>query len=356
MVEQRLPMTLLHAREDAQLHALQAAVTTVSTARRREELLPRILQASLQLLGADAGEGTNSGALLLLEEDQLRVRAASSPWQDFMDGALPDALQSLAIATLERRVPTTCGSEIFLPICWHDHLHAVLMLARPAAAPPFTPALSIFLQHAAAALESLVIFELAAIDATTRVLSRTFIMQRLYEALKSSFRIGYEVAVLMIDFDNFKSVNDTFGHLTGDRVLREVGRRLHQALRETDIVGRYGGDEFLVVLPNTPVEGGAEVARRIRHAIVSSPMQLDSHALTLDVSIGIAGISGDLPAGAPPCARPSHSDFQLALERILSLADTLMYRAKQAKTTHYEMGVSCTWGSLMQAPSSETSQ
>jgi diguanylate cyclase len=118
----------------------------------------------------------------------------------------------------------------------------------------------------------------------------------------------------MIDLDHFKMVNDTHGHLVGDRVLQQLGDLLRRQVRSVDVVARYGGEEFVVVLPETDKEGGAVFAERIRVAVAEHDFSDASDKLEVTVSIGVAGTPGD------DIAFP---------EELLQQADTALYRAKE---------------------------
>jgi two-component system cell cycle response regulator len=120
------------------------------------------------------------------------------------------------------------------------------------------------------------------------------------------------LGVIMLDIDHFKHVNDTYGHAAGDQALVEFARRLRSQLRAGDTAGRWGGEEFLVVLPNTDLDDTRHVAERIRAATASTPIHVGKHELTMTVSGGCA---------IGPAAMP---------DVLVNMADTQMYQAKQS--------------------------
>jgi diguanylate cyclase len=131
-------------------------------------------------------------------------------------------------------------------------------------------------------------------DPLTNLPNRSLLKDRLHQALLRSRRNGTTIAVLFLDLDNFKAVNDEYGHLVGDRLLIVVGERLRHHLRASDTAGRLGGDEFLVLIevkePNDTVMMVAERLRRALHV----PLLLEPAPITLSASIGVAiSLTGD---------------------------------------------------------------
>jgi diguanylate cyclase (GGDEF)-like protein len=133
---------------------------------------------------------------------------------------------------------------------------------------------------------------LAGTDVLTGLANRRKGLRRLAAAARRARQRGTPLACLMVDLDRFKAVNDTFGHPTGDRVLREAARALAQGLRGSDLVARYGGDEFLIVLPATTAADAQAIADRLR-ARLAGRRRVASTAEPLDASIGIAVLGPD---------------------------------------------------------------
>jgi diguanylate cyclase (GGDEF)-like protein len=128
-----------------------------------------------------------------------------------------------------------------------------------------------------------------------------------------ALRYGRAASVLMIDSDNLKAVNDAHGHEAGNRLLRQLTRLVQAELRYTDVLARYGGDEFIVLLPETPAKGALEVAGRIRDAVSGAPLDLDGKRVDSSVSIGVA----------------THPMDGNSLDAVVARADRAMYQAKQ---------------------------
>jgi diguanylate cyclase (GGDEF)-like protein len=121
-------------------------------------------------------------------------------------------------------------------------------------------------------------------------------------------RHGRPTSVLMIDADNLKNVNDTHGHAAGNRLLKHLAEAVQAELRFTDVAARYGGDEFIVFLPDTPAKGALEVAERIRNRVHTAPFEVGGRSLTNSVSIGVACYPED---GATLDALAAHADGAL---------------------------------------------
>jgi two-component system, cell cycle response regulator len=149
-------------------------------------------------------------------------------------------------------------------------------------------------------------------DSLTGLWNRGALLDLLHSELERALRTHASMGILMLDVDHFKPVNDTFGHLVGDAVLREVARRIQRATRPYDTTGRYGGEEFLVILPSCDREQTANSAERVRAAVASAPFLVDGREIQLTLSIG---------ATVAP-------DFASSETEILSLADVALYQAK----------------------------
>ncbi|GEM_PF-3759711 len=145
-----------------------------------------------------------------------------------------------------------------------------------------------FVSSLASVTASVLVKERGIVDSLTGVYTRWYILRRLDELLKARSRTGEHVSVLFIDVDNFKMINDIYGHRIGDMVLRQIATAIKDSVRTTDIVGRYGGDEFIVVMPSTDMQSAMVVAQRIIDT-VQSYLGAIEEASGVSVSIGISG-------------------------------------------------------------------
>jgi two-component system, cell cycle response regulator len=148
-------------------------------------------------------------------------------------------------------------------------------------------------------------------DALTGILNRGAIVRRLEEEMARALRENVALSVGMLDIDHFKCVNDTHGHAVGDIVLRAVVQRSQTVLRRYDVLGRFGGEEFLVIVPGAESPQALEILERIRSTVADSPILVEGRELTVTVSVG-----GATSRGEP-------------IDRLLIRADDELYHAKE---------------------------
>jgi diguanylate cyclase (GGDEF)-like protein/PAS domain S-box-containing protein len=171
-------------------------------------------------------------------------------------------------------------------------------------------------------------------DALTGLPNRALLKDRAKHDLSAAHRNGKPLALLFLDLDHFKNINDSLGHSVGDALLVELAQRLNSVVREQDTVSRLGGDEFILVLPDTDADGAAHVAEKLLEAMVL-PYQIEQEELTVTLSIGIAVSPRD------------GSDF----DSLFRCADTAMYRAKKDGRNNFRF-----FAAEMQAHSERTLQ
>jgi len=152
----------------------------------------------------------------------------------------------------------------------------------------------------------------ASVDALTKLYNRGEIDVCLQQGMSLVKQNKNHMCIIMADLDKFKNVNDSHGHVVGDRVLQEVSRRLQAAVRGFDIVGRYGGEEFIIILNNTPYKTAQQVAERVRERVNSTPINIDGLAINMTISQGVTEV------------KPYDST-----ESLIGRADDALYKAKK---------------------------
>jgi two-component system, cell cycle response regulator len=151
-------------------------------------------------------------------------------------------------------------------------------------------------------------------DFLTRLLNRAEVLAGLRRELARSERTGHPVAVIMGDLDHFKQINDSHGHPAGDEVLKNVALRLRSELRPYDLAGRYGGEEFLLILPTCDLAAAARRAEQLRLSISEDPIQTHAGSLPVTLSLGVT---------------VSRAEAQFSVQELLQQADHALYRAKE---------------------------
>ena len=160
-------------------------------------------------------------------------------------------------------------------------------------------------------------------DSLTGLWNRGAVLEILRREFVRARREASSLAAFMVDLDNFKGINDTYGHVTGDAVLCEAVRRLVSSTRTYDSVGRYGGEEFLIVLPGCGREDGMMRADQLRLALASVPIDASGFMLTVTASVGVAVIE--------------HGGGASSWEGLLKAADEALYKAKDAGRNRVEI-------------------
>lgn len=209
--------------------------------------------------------------------------------------------------------PVTLNERPVMLVVWHD-------LTERKRAEQYTRDYAVVLEFQKNELEkaNAELERLAATDGLTGLKNNRAFQERLAEEFRRASRYHQPLSLLLLDVDNFKQFNDSFGHPAGDAVLQQVAEVLRQTARETDLAARYGGEEFVVVLPQTDGDGALVIAERLRAAVAAAPWDL--RAVT--VSVGVATVSLDTPDP----------------ETLIVCADDALYRSKAAgrdRVTHH---------------------
>ena len=152
-------------------------------------------------------------------------------------------------------------------------------------------------------------------DSLTGTWNKRYFLEVLQRELKRRARSQRSFALMMVDFDHFKSINDMHSHLVGDEVLTEMARRISSAIREEDVFARYGGEEFAIMLPEVNLEDGLRVAERCRFAVSERPFETSRGDIKCTVSIGLA---------------IADEETMPSMRQLIALADEKLYQAKES--------------------------
>jgi diguanylate cyclase (GGDEF)-like protein len=295
-----------------------------------------------------ASAGLDNVSLVIADPDHVLrhlMVAAGTPHDDNPDLIVVDSLAGLAPQFVAFRKPwlgpyarcdhqlvfagkqSMLGSVAMIPIRARGHLVGSVNLGS-ADGERFTPDLaSDFLARfgiiAGCCLENVTnrarLMRSGFTDALTGWHNRRYLKLRLNEELARVSQQGCNLVCMMLDLDYFKSINDTWGHVAGDAVLREVAQRIESQVRTSDVTARYGGEEFIVLLPDTDREDAIRLAERIRDTVARSPIELPGGAMTtVTASIGVADLAPD----------GGSDDLKSLGESLVARADVALYTAK----------------------------
>ena len=158
------------------------------------------------------------------------------------------------------------------------------------------------------------IYRLMTVDGLTQIFNRRYFNEALEREFNRSKRYQRELTLVLFDIDHFKKINDTFGHLAGDSILRQLATAVKPKLRREDILARTGGEEFGVLLPEIAVDGGRITAEKVRRIVEQTPMRFDERTIPCTISLGVAELDGQDDAA----------------EVLYKRADEKLYQAKQS--------------------------
>ncbi|MEE8330696.1 MAG: diguanylate cyclase [Acidimicrobiia bacterium] len=279
--------------------------------------LPEMMDAVA--LGVVAAVPASGARVYMTDESELTAQAvagiaADVVWDEILAGDVGRVLRTSRLVH--------DPYHLVVPLVVHGRLLGVLEAMNDPDSPEFSVhqlgTLKAAAAQAAVAIENHLLFgevqRLAITDELTGVHSRRHLFELGQREFAQSVRFRKPLSAIMFDLDHFKSINDTLGHLVGDEVLEGVANRCANVLREIDVLGRYGGEEFAVILPDASATDASVVAERVRRAIADEPVETARGPVAVTVSIGVAE------------AGPGVLDLKTLLDR----ADAAMYSAKQA--------------------------
>ncbi len=208
--------------------------------------------------------------------------------------------------------------ETIVPLKSKNTLNGIILLGRKMTGEPCCDREKEFLsdlsKFAAIAVENSRLYRMATLDRMTRLYIHHYFQDRIEEEIKRAERTRTPLSMIICDIDNFKSVNDTYGHQQGDIILKESAKIIKKLVRNEDIAARYGGEEFAVILPSAPLSAAVEIATRIRRTIEMCEFEGQPKPLHVTISVGVAEFL--------PSVDRNKTSF---IER----ADTALYKAKR---------------------------
>lgn len=172
------------------------------------------------------------------------------------------------------------------------------------------------------------IYKLTTTDGLTQVFNKRYFLQELERELSRCLRYQRDAALVMLDIDHFKPINDTYGHLAGDHILKQVAQRISVSIRRDDIFARYGGEEFILLLPEIDRMNAVQTAEKIRRAIEERPFHFDQCDIPVTLSLGLTDVKEYLQRTGNRGNSPA--EHRVDPFAFIKLADDRLYMAKEA--------------------------
>ena len=249
--------------------------------------------------------------------DALRIANRSLPLDDWAERS--QVAQRLLDLQVVQVHPIVAGSELV----------GVLLLGEKHGGSEFSAEevelLDLVSRHVATVLENASLFASATLDGLTGLLRREPLLAKLDNELERALRYQRPLTVGLIDIDQFKEINDRLGHLSGDVVLQRVSRRFAETLRKTDILGRFGGDEFIIILPETALDGAIRIADQLRTETEDLRIETEEgEVLSVTICIGLVSVLDHF------------ADLSPSRRNVLRVADRQLYAAKKSGRNRVE--------------------
>lgn len=288
------------------------------------------------------------GFVATIEESSLIIRAATGKFYGAQK--VSDCKQSLDTNEIQQILQDKKiyinENKTVVPLFIGDEALGLIFLDLPISHSYDIELLQVFANQAAVAIQNAMLYEMATLDPLTGTFVRRFFDQWLIRELRTCFRTQQTLTLMMIDMDNLKTINDTVGHLAGDKALSIIGKVLRQATRTTDFVSRYGGDEFTVILPQISADNSDIIRNRIYNFLNDKTIESPEGNIPITACIGICGIkiakfnSEEIPRPIP------QAYFEEMANALIKKTDEMLYSSKKDKTNRIYSHPEIDWPSF----------
>jgi len=287
------------------------------------------------------------------EESDLLLHASTGRFARFekvSECLDPARIEWMRESLQQGEVRISEGASV-VPLRMGDQTLGAIYLDRPAIHPEDLEILRLFANQAAAGISNVQLYEMATMDPLTGTFVRRVFEQWLLRELRKAYRSRLPLSLLVVDIDGLKRINDEQGHLAGDQALSLFGKLLKSATRGGDIIARYGGDEFCVLLPETSTAGAEKVTERVLQSLATKSGNQWAGGGPLRCSLGMVTLAPHRFETSPGSSPEPAISFPALATRLIARADQVMYRAKRAGGNRAEHAEVIEWGTPPEASS-----
>jgi diguanylate cyclase (GGDEF)-like protein len=313
-------ITEIERRRAEELEVLRDTMSEISRELELNKLLGTIVEKAIGLLHASSG----SINLMNMDRNELEVLVKPDETKNAaaVQGGVRRPMEGTAVKDAETSTPSATDVELIAPLTEGDAEIGRIRVSDVRAGRKFTPddarLLEMFAQQAMIAIKNARLFEevqrLSISDPLTGLFNRRHFFELVETEIARSRRYQKPLSVIMLDIDRFKQVNDNFGHFAGDQVLQQVASVCLHCLRSVDVICRYGGEEFLIMLPETPLENAQHTAERLRLRVAETETITNQGTVKVTISLGVSALI----------------EISEQTDALFARADKALYRAKQA--------------------------
>lgn len=288
------------------------------------------------------------GFLAMLYDTELVIHASTGRFagRQKIEGCLESEMLKRVRETVQRGEIQIVETSTIVPLHVGELTIGVVYLDRPAVHENDKELLHVFANQAAVAIQNTQLYEMATLDPLTEVYTRRFFDQWLLRSLRTVFRSQQVISLLMLDLDSLKRINDVAGHLAGDEALTTLGKVLREVTRSSSVVGRYGGDEFAIIMPQTSEAGAERAGQRILESLRDKHVVGSDGPMPIQVSVGAAVLNSHTfnPADIPHPVALTY--FEAMAQDLIRQADEALYQAKREGGNRICRAAAIEWPSI----------